>query len=230
MSTMVAREEYRSALRQGQKEYRDLMMRGKSPNPAVLDEILPKISTESVQEIPLVDIPADRIVGTKSAGRISAFTAGFLPILPEDTEFAAKWAGLCAAHLSDEGIRDPIKCYEYLGNFYVEEGNKRVSVLRYFGAPKIPGTVYRILPPPSDDPEIKSYYEFLDFYQSARLYDVQFRHPGDYAKLLAFLGKEPGEEWDSREQKTFRAYFSYFKDAFHACGGELLDLRAEDYI
>ena len=67
MSTMVAREEYRSALRQGQKEYRDLMMRGKSPNPAVLDEILPKISTESVQEIPLVDIPADRIVGTKSA-------------------------------------------------------------------------------------------------------------------------------------------------------------------
>ena len=62
MSTMEAREEYRSALRQGQKEYRDLMMRGKNPNPAVLDEILPKISTESVQEIPLVEIPADRIV------------------------------------------------------------------------------------------------------------------------------------------------------------------------
>ena len=230
MSTMEAREEYRSALRQGQKEYRDLMMRGKNPNPAVLDEILPKISTESVQEIPLVDIPADRIVGTKSAGRISAFTAGFLPILPEDTEFAAKWAGLCAAHLSDEGIRDPIKCYEYLGNFYVEEGNKRVSVLKYFGAPKIPGTVYRILPPPSDDPVIKSYYEFLDFYQSARLYDVQFRRPGDYARLLGFLGKEPGEEWDNREQKTFRAYFHYFKDAFHACGGRLLDLRAEEAL
>ena len=56
MSTMEAREEYRSALRQGQKEYRDLMMRGKNPTPAVLDEILPKIATESVQEIPLVEI------------------------------------------------------------------------------------------------------------------------------------------------------------------------------
>ena len=54
--------------------------------------------------------------------------------MPEDTEFAAKWAGLCAAHLSDEGIRDPIKCYEYLGNFYVQEGNKRVSVLKSYEA------------------------------------------------------------------------------------------------
>ena len=230
MSKLEAREEYRSALRQGQKEYRDLMMRGKAPNPAVLDEILPRFPTESVQDIPLVDIPADRIVGTKSAGRISAFTAGFLPILPEDTEFAAKWVGLCAAHLSDEGIRDPIMCYEYLGNFYVQEGNKRVSVLKYFGAPKIPGSVCRILPPPSDDPVIKSYYEFLDFYESARLYDVQFRRPGDYAKLLGFLGKEPGEDWDDRERKTFRAYFHYFKDAFNACGGELLDLRPEEAL
>jgi hypothetical protein len=85
MSKLEAREEYRSALRQGQKEYRDLMMRGKAPNPAVLDDILPKFAAEATQDIPLVDIPTDRIVGTKSAGRISAFTAGFLPILPEDT-------------------------------------------------------------------------------------------------------------------------------------------------
>ena len=49
MSKLEAREEYRSALRQGQKEYRDLMMRGKAPNPAVLDEILPRFPTESVQ-------------------------------------------------------------------------------------------------------------------------------------------------------------------------------------
>ena len=230
MSKLEAREEYRSALRQGQKEYRDLMMRGKAPNPAVLDELLPKFAAESTQEIPLVDIPTDRIVGTKSAGRISAFTAGFLPILPEDTEFAAKWVGLCAAHLSDEGIRDPIMCYEYLGNFYVQEGNKRVSVLKYFGAPKIPGSVCRILPPVSDDPAIRSYYEFLDFYQGAGLYDVQFRRPGDYARLLGYLGKEPGEKWDSREQNTFRAYFHYFKEAFHACGGDLLDLRPEEAL
>ncbi len=230
MSKLEAREEYRSALRQGQKEYRDLMMRGKTPNPAVLDEILPKFAAESTQDIPLVDIPTERIVGTKSAGRISAFTAGFLPILPEDTEFAAKWVGLCAAHLSDEGIRDPIFCYEYLGNFYVQEGNKRVSVLKYFGAPKIPGTVCRILPPVSDDPVIKSYYEFLEFYEGARIYDVQFRRPGDYAKLLGFLGKEPGESWDSREQNTFRAYFHYFKEAFMACGGGLLDLRPEEAL
>ena len=33
-------DEYASALRQGQKEYRELLTAGKDPHPAVLDEIL----------------------------------------------------------------------------------------------------------------------------------------------------------------------------------------------
>ena len=145
-----------------------------------------------------MEIPVEHIVGVKSQGRVSAFTAGFLPLLNPDSEFGLKWQHLCMAHLGTEGIRDPIICFEYLGKFYVQEGNKRVSVLKYFGAARIPGSVTRILPVRSDEPRIQAYYEFLDFYKSAKVYDVQFRHPGDYAKLLAYLGKEPGEEWTER--------------------------------
>ena len=79
--------------------------------------------------------------------------------------------------------RTLIVCFEYLGNFYIQEGNKRVSVLRHFGAARIPGYVTRIVPPLSDDPRIKAYYEFLEFYKVSKLYTVQFRRPGDYAKL-----------------------------------------------
>ena len=64
----------------------------------------------------------------------------------------------------------------------------------------------------------------------AKLYDVQFRQPGDYAKLLSFLGKEPGETWTEREQKTFRAYFQYFRDAFAALHGDALDLLPEEAL
>jgi hypothetical protein len=80
----------------------------------------------------LVEIPTELIRGTKSAGRVFSFTAGFLPLLEETTEFGSKWVSLCMANLSEEGIRDPIICYEYYGNFYVQEGNKRVSVLKHF--------------------------------------------------------------------------------------------------
>ena len=216
MQSQMALDEYAQALRLAQKEYRELVMAGKPPYPAVLDEILPEISTETVLEVGLVDIPTERIVGTKSAGRISAFTASFRPLLDNKSEFAVKWINLCKAHLGDTGITDPIQCFEYLGNFYVQEGNKRVSVLRHFDAPRIPGTVRRIMPKQSDEPRIKAYYEFIEFYKASRLYIIQFRRPGDYAKLLSFLGKKSGDVWTEEERRTFNAYYHYFLEAFQA--------------
>ena len=230
MSIHEANEEYRSALRQGQKQYKELVAAGRDPHPAVLDDILPDGFADLSRDIGLVEIPIDRIVGTTAAGRITAFTASFQPLLPAGSEFGSKWIRLCAAHLSEEGIRDPIVCYEYLGNFYVQEGNKRVSVLRHFGAPRIPGMVRRIIPPLSDDPQIIAYYEFMEFYDASRLYTVLFRRPGDYAKLLGYLGKAPGEAWTDREKKTFSAYFQYFREAFDARNSRDSDIRPEEAL
>ena len=77
MSIQTALDEYNLALKQGQKEYRELVMEGRSPYPAVLDDILPENNTDSVVDVGLVEIPSERIIGTKSAGRITAFTASF---------------------------------------------------------------------------------------------------------------------------------------------------------
>ena len=216
MDRHTATEEYNLAWKRGQKEYRERLMEEKNPYPAVLDELLPDISADVVRDIGLVEIPAGRIVGTKSAGRTSAFTASFRPLLDAKSEFAFKWISLCEAHLGETGITDPIECYEYLGNFYVQEGNKRVSVLRHFGAPRITGNVRRILPAPGEDPRIRAYYEFLEFYKDTKLYTVQFRRPGDYGKLLKHLGKQSGERWTEEERRTFNAYFFYFREAFDA--------------
>ncbi len=230
MDFLEAREEYLKARRLAQKEIRELKLQGRETEPAVLDEILGEGVTGSSIEIGLVNIPVERIVGTKTAGRISVFSAGFLPLLDPETEFAQKWMHLCAAHMSDEGIRSPIICYEYLGNFYVQEGNKRVSVLKHFGATQIPGTVYRIMPEYSDEPQIKAYFEFLQFYKATGLYDIRFRQPGDYDKLLSYLGKDFTQLWTEREQRTFRAYFRYFKEAFRALRGDDLDILPEEAL
>ena len=230
MDIVAAREEYSLALKAGQKEYGELLAAGKDPYPAVLDNILSEQDIRSVVDVGLVEIPAKLIVGTKAAGRTTAFTASFLPLLGMDTEFAYKWVNLCAAHLSDEGIRDPIVCFEYLGKFYIQEGNKRASVLRHFDAPRIPGLVKRVMPAEAETPQVKAYFEFLEFYGAAGIYDIQYRQPGDYGKLLSFLGKAPGDPWTEEERKTFRAYFQYFTDAFLACKGENLELLPEEAL
>ena len=152
--------EYQKANKLAIKEYKELTAKNLTPYPAVLEGIIGEESTLSTVDVGLVEIPTDKIVGTKTAGRIHAFTPNFLPLLDDSTEFAAKWMDLCKAHFSDGGIRDPIVCYEYLGKFYIQEGNKRFSVLRRFGAPHIPGMVKRVMPVRDGSPEIEAYYEF----------------------------------------------------------------------
>ncbi len=224
------REEYVKALRRGQKEYKDRAALGLDPCPAVLEEILPDLSVYTVQDLSVLEIPAEKIVGTRSAGRISAFSAGFYPLLDADSEFAVKWMALCRAHLSDTGISEPIDCYEYLGNFYVQEGNKRVSVLRWFGAVTIPGKVRRILPRAYDTPQTQAYGEFLEFYRVSGLYDVQFRKPGGYGKLLSALGKAPGEVWSEADRRTFSSRFRFFAEALSSLNGTKAPPSPEDAL
>ncbi|MBE6924481.1 MAG: BMP family ABC transporter substrate-binding protein [Ruminococcaceae bacterium] len=230
MNRTEAFDEYARALRGGQREYKERVAAGLEPYPKVLDQLLPDLTSAVTQRVGLVEIPVDQIVGTRTGGRIWAFTAGFLPLLEESSEFANKWVSLCMANLSDEGIRDPVECYEYLGEFYIQEGNKRVSVLKHFGATRIPAIVTRIMPENDGSPRVRAYFEFLDFYKVSKLYSVQYRRPGDYQRLLSALGKEPGEQWSEREQLTFTAYFQYFREAFEAHNGRLLTLRPEEAL
>ena len=225
-----AMEEYQQAVKKAHKEVKELTAAGKSPYPAVLDELLPVNMADIYQDVGVVEIPADRIVGVKSAGRITAFSASFLPLLNVDTEFATKWMTLCDAHLTNEGIREPILCYEYLGRFYVQEGNKRVSVLRSFEAARIPAHVRRIMPEKSDAPHIRAYYEFLEFYKDSGLYEVYYDTPGNYAKLLAALGKTPGQKWTEQEKRNFTAKLHYFRDAFLSLGGASLSISPEEAL
>ena len=227
---VTVREEYLAALKEGQKEYAKLTDLGKDPGPAVLEELLPEVGKLTVQELKSQEIPMDRIVGTRTRGRTSALTASFLPLLPAESEFATKWMNLCEANLSETGIRDAILCYEYLGSFYVQEGNKRVSVLKHFGNTRILSDVRRVLPEKSDDPRIRAYYEFVDFHRATGSYDIQFQKPGEYAKLLAALDKKPGDIWSEEERRRFSARYTYFKEAFTALGGQGKDLKCEDAL
>ena len=202
-------EEYRKARQLGQKESKLCQSRGGSPYLPVLDDILSAEETCGEVDLGLVEIPVELIVGTRTAGRSQAFSRSFLPLMAEDSEFAHKWMTLCKAHMN-EGITDPIKAYEYMHTFYVVEGNKRVSVLRYFGAVNIPANVTRILPVKNESKASRIYYEYVDFYRLSGVNYLWFSAVGRFPRLQEAVGKAPDEKWTEEERRKFYSVYSRF--------------------
>lgn len=225
----MAETNYKDALKLGLKEVQSRKAGGESPLLPVLDEILPDQKANTVVNLGLVPIPIRQIVGTKTGGRSSAFAANFMPILEENTEFAVKWKHLCEAHIT-EGIHDPIKAFEYMNRFYVLEGNKRVSVLKFFGADTIEGVVTRIMPERDGSEEVELYYEFVAFYKYSKVNFVEFSKRGSYSELQTLLGKELDEEWTLDDRRTFAAAYHKFEKAYMLSGGAKLQSTIGDAL
>ena len=223
-------EQYEAALKSGQKYYREAVNGGKYPYPLVLDDILDERKVAGTAELGIINIPVELIAGTKSAGRVSSLAGNFMPLLSPDSEFGSKWIALCEAHLSEEGIRDPIKCFEYLGKFYIQEGNKRASVLKSYGAAVIPAKVTRIIPEYSGRTEIQIYYEFMNFYSLSGLYGIDFKRCGNYAKLIALLGMDDDHIWTERERRSFSAGYTQFRAAFEKLNTDKINVTAAEAL
>lgn len=218
---------YNDALKRGQREFRACVGRGEHPYLPVLDDFVSAERQAQGMDLGLVSVPMELVVGTVSSGRTTAFARNFMPLSGEDTEFATKWKNLCQAHL-DEGIRDPIKAYEFMNRYYVQEGNKRVSVLKFFGADRVEANVIRVLPVRNGSREVEQYYEFLDFYQYSKVNFIEFSKPGSYVLLQRLLGKAPKEEWTDDERRDFSAACYYFRRAYEANGGKRLSTTVGD--
>lgn len=223
----MANDNYLQALHQANKETRARISAGLSPDLEVLDEKITYAEIATQDNLGLVNIPMSQIVGTKTRGRHNAFSAGFLPMLPGDTEFSDKWSNLCNIHI-EEGIRVPIKAYEYMNKFYIEEGNKRVSVLKYFGAASIPGTVTRLVPPKDGSLENEIYYDFLPFYRNTGINYIWFTRKGSFAKLCTATYKGADETWTQEDRQNFASFYYMFRTQFEILGGGSLALTPAD--
>jgi len=208
-------EEYQLAKRMGDAAYRTAIKEGKSPYLPVLDAI-PEIK-DSVGEtyIGVLELPLNYIVGNKEMSRNNAFANNFMPLLEDGTEFATKWTELCES-VRLEGVHTGIKCYEYLNNYYVQEGNKRVSVSNYLKMGFIHSEVTRILPPKGDTKELKVYYEYLDFFNVTRAFYITFTEPGGYAKLADLLGQDLEHKWSDDVLQDLKAAFFQFAKLYHS--------------
>ncbi len=223
----MSMEDYNKAYKLGLKSSQ-AAAKGKEYLP-VLDEIIDKDSVLADVKLGLEQIPTNLIVGTYAKGRSQSFAPNFMPLLEPNSEFSLKWSRLCDSHL-EEGIHDAIDCYEYMHKYYVIEGNKRVSVLKYFKSPQVAANVVRKIPKKTDEKENKIYYEYMDFHDKTGINYIYFTEEGCFDKLIELVGKKIGEEWSEDELMDFRSAYQYFNIAFEAKSGLKLSLTTGDAL
>lgn len=222
-----ARGLYAAAWHAARREQRQ----GKRSYPVALKSVLHAKDIAYAIDLEVMNIPTGKIVGVaKVSDKDLAYTADFLPLYPVGSEFARQWCRLYQAYLSDEGLSDPIRCYEYLGNFYVIDGMKRVSVVKSHGAPIIKAQVTRLMPVKVNTPTIQGYYEFLNHFRLTQLYQVSFNTSGNFNKLQKALGYADDHIWTEMDRFSFLFYWYAFDRAFHNVFEEDASVTAADAL
>lgn len=204
---------YERALKAGQKEYKQNLQQDLDPYLPALELQISKGSIRGEEDLGLLSIPMESIVGTRNTARRDCFSPSFLPLLDTGSEFAEKWANLAKAHV-EEGIREPIKAVEYMNRYYVIEGHKRVSVLRYFGSPTVTGTVVRLLPVEADTLEYRLHQEYLEFHRHTKINYIEFSRLGKYKELVEILEKHDKSPWNFERRREFFADCTRFRRAY----------------
>ena len=125
-----------------------------------------------------------------------------------------------------------------MNRFYVQEGNKRVSVLKYFGAVTLTARVKRILPVRNGDPDVERYFEFLDFSERTGIHYIECSRNGAYKELKSLvekglreeLNQEARETWTQEERQDFSSVYYNFEKIYLAAGGSKLSATVGDAL
>ena len=217
--------DYINASKLAYKEYNRALSSKRDPFLPALDEILAD-KKQSLEEIGYREIPLEMITGTVSASRRECFASNYLPLMDRNSEFAYKWANLYDSQLA-EGIHEAVKVYEYRWHFYVQEGNKRVSVLKYLDNLSIYGHITRVHVDDNTD-EAQVYSEFCQFYRACPIYEIVFTKPGSYSKLAELAGKGLEKPWERDEIRALEGSFLHFRKVYREMGGTRLDYTDGD--
>lgn len=195
-----------------------------------IDSVLEQAKVAGEVELGVCEIPLDQIVGIASDSDKELYTANFMPLPSVKTGFAEKWCKLYLEYLSDKGLAEPIRCYEYMGKFYVIDGKKRVSVLKTHGAMGIKAQITRILPVKTEDPVIQSYYQFVKTFEKTGLYQIAFTQPTDNDAFLEAIGYTPDRTWNDSDRWSFTFHWYQFEKALKLAFGGYLNITTADAV
>lgn len=176
----------------------------------VLDRYLKDLTIIKKEFHPQQEIPTRSIIGTCHEGRTQAFAANFMPLLDLNTEFANKWMNLYQSALN-EGIHDSITVYLFFGYYFVEEGNKRVSVMRLLNNPLIRANVIELIVSGQSLDQSDLYTAYLNFRQATGITTLLMSNPKNYDRLLRLVLKENQDQLTSLQKEDLSSFLKTFE-------------------
>ena len=204
-----ARYEYLRALRAGQRDYSARTAKGERGNLIALDELTSQSRIVAYMKRPQREISLARVVGTYTSARANSFSSNFMPLHPENSEFASKWISLCAIHMG-EGLRDAVQVYEYLWHYYVIEGNKRVSILKHYGSPSVRADITRVVPQLDErDPDTAVYYAYLKYDKDGFFKNLRLSSEANY-ELMTELEQRFARTMDLPDNVNYNTMYLQF--------------------
>lgn len=155
------------------------------------DEISARLRLKSAIYRGRQNVLLDNIIG--SVGRYHDFTREFLPKENIDED---RWKGVAAAFLNPGGRGvPPIELFKIGNNYFVKDGNHRVSVARQLGLVDIEAYIWEF-PLPHNDIDLTNIDEYLletereEFLNETQLdklrphHNIRITVPGGYTELL----------------------------------------------
>lgn len=200
------------------------------PYPPILDVILNERMISCRQDLGVMDIPTNLIIGVSEDSEVlQKFTKDFLPLADPSSEFAMQWRSAFMAIRSQHNSKE-IHCLEYLGKFYVVDGLQEVSVAKYSGEYEIRSHVTRVLPVKTESIAVEHYYDFLVQFDLTNLYQLQFTQPGYFEKLQSALNKEASPQWSDTDRKKFLTHWPKIERAFQKSFDNCLNISSADAL
>ena len=198
--------------------------------PSILDAILNERMISCRQDLGVMDIPTNLIVGVSEYSDVLLkYTKDFLPLADPNSQIAMQWRRAYQALRGQESSKE-ICCLEYLGKFYVVDGLQEVSVAKYSGTYQIKSHVTRILPIKTESSTVEHYYDFLVQFDLTNLYQLQFTQPGYFEKLQSALNKQASAEWTDTDRSKFLMHWPKIERAFQKSFDNCLNITSADAL
>ena len=222
--------QYSSTLKRAQKQNKKREKQSEAIHPKQLNAFLDESMVAGKTDLGVMEIPMNMIAGIADETEKDLYSADFLPLSPMKSAYADQWCSLYQEYKEDKEFLSPLYCYEYLGEFYVIDGKKRVSVLKSGNASTVRAYITRIIPVASEEKGIKLYNEFLEYFKLTGLYQVRFSKFNCFEKLQAAMGHEPDQSWNDEERIQMLKDLMRMEEALNEAFGGYLNVTPADAI